>query len=158
MTFHFIRRAVLLRELRETLALAVPLIGGQVALFAQQLVDVVLAGHLGARVLAIVAIGTNAWGVVIMAIVGMMMALTPGVAQLDGAGRRREVVGLFRQAVWLALAVGVLMQQVAWWGAPLVLGLLGIAPKLDPCLDQSVANTLSPYGPHSYRSARQGAR
>ena len=130
MTFQINRRAVLLQDLRETLALAVPLIAGQLALFSQHLVDVVLAGRLGARVLAIVGIGTNAWGVVLMAIVGLMMALPPGVAQLDGAGRRREVVGLFRQAVWLALAVGVLMQQVAWWGAPLVLGRLGIAPDL----------------------------
>ena len=130
MTFRLKRRAVLLRDLRETLALALPLIAGQLALFSQHLVDVVLAGHLGARVLGIVAIGTNAWGVVMMAMVGVMMALPPGVAQLDGAGRRGEVVGLFRQAVWLALGLGVVMQQVAWWGAPLVLALLGIAPDL----------------------------
>ena len=130
MSLSLARRAVLLQELRETLVLALPLIAGQVALFAQHLVDVLLAGHLGARVLGIVAIGTNAWGVVIMAIVGMMMALPPGVAQLDGAGRRDEVVGLFRQAVWLALGLGVVMQQVAWWGAPLVIGLIGAAPDL----------------------------
>ena len=130
MTFHAFRRPVLLRDLRETLALALPLIAAQLALFGQHLVDVVLAGHLGARVLSVVGIGTNAWGVVLMAIIGMMMALPPSVAQLDGAGRRREVVGLFRQAVWLALGLGVLMQQVAWWGAPVVLGLLGIAPDV----------------------------
>ena len=64
-----------MRDLRETLALALPLIAGQLALFSQHLVDVVLAGHLGARVLGIVAIGTNAWGVVMMAIVGVMIPL-----------------------------------------------------------------------------------
>jgi len=124
------RRAVLLKDLRETLILALPLIGGQLALFSQHLVDVLLAGHLGARVLSIVAIGTNTWGVAVMAIVGMMMALTPGVAQLDGAGRRGEVVGLFRQAVWLAIGLGLAMQQVVWWVAPLVIGALGIAPDM----------------------------
>jgi len=122
-----LQRSVLIRDLRETLVLALPLIAGQLALFSQHLVDVLLAGHLGARVLGIVAIGTNAWGVVMMAIVGVMMALPPGVAQLDGAGRRGEVVGLFRQAVWLALGLGVVMQQVAWWAAPVVVGLIGIA-------------------------------
>jgi multidrug resistance protein, MATE family len=125
-----LQRRVLIRDLRETLVLALPLIAGQLALFAQHLVDVLLAGHLGARVLGIVAIGTNAWGVVMMGIIGVMMALTPGVAQLDGAGRRTEVVGLFRQAVWLALGLGVVMQQVAWWGAPVVIGLIGIADDL----------------------------
>ncbi len=125
-----LQRGVLIRDLRETLVLALPLIAGQVALFAQHMVDVLLAGHLGARALAIVAIGTNAWGVAMMGIFGVMMALTPGVAQLDGAGRRGEVVGLFRQAVWLALGLGVVMQQAAWWGAPLVIGLIGIDADL----------------------------
>ncbi len=124
------RRTVLAKDLRETLILALPLIGGQLALFAQHLVDVLLAGHLGARVLGIVAIGTNAWGVALMAIVGMMMALPPGVAQLDGAGRRGEIVGLFRQAVWLAIGIGVAMQQVVWWAAAPLIGALGIAPDM----------------------------
>ncbi len=130
------RWPVLARDLRETLVLALPLIAGQLALFGQHLVDILLAGHLGARVLGIVAMGTNSWGVVMMAIVGVMMALPPGVAQLDGAGRRSEVVGLFRQAVWLAVGLGVVMQQVAWWAAPLVIGLIGVAPDL---LSETVA-------------------
>ncbi|MCC6719235.1 MAG: MATE family efflux transporter [Acetobacteraceae bacterium] len=138
MTFAFDRRGVLVRDLRETLALALPLIGGQLALFSQHLVDVMLAGHLGARVLGVVAIGTNTWSVAVMAIVGMMMALPPGVAQLDGAGRRGDVVGLFRQAVWLALGLGLVMQQVTWWGAPVVLARLGMD---DGLLAETVAFT-----------------
>ncbi len=114
------------RDLRETLTLAIPLIAAQMALFAQHTVDVLLAGHLGARVLGIVAIGTNAWGVALMGIVGLMMALPPGVAQLDGAGRRGEIVPLFRQALWLALFVGVAVSGLAWLVAPFVVGLLGI--------------------------------
>lgn len=125
-----VRRAVVLQDLRETLVLALPLIAGQLALFGQHVVDVVLAGHLGARVLGVVAIGTNAWGIAVMAVVGVMMALPPGVAQLDGAGRRGEVVGLFRQAIWLALGVGVVMQQVAFWGGPMVVHAIGTEPGL----------------------------
>ncbi len=128
MVAYLIRRGFPWRDLRETIILAIPLIGAQVALFAQHTVDVLLAGHLGARVLGIVAIGTNAWGVALMGIVGLMMALPPGVAQLDGAGRRGEIIPLFRQALWLALLVGVAASGLAWIVAPFVVGLLGIDP------------------------------
>jgi MATE family multidrug resistance protein len=67
---------------------------------------------------------------VMMGIVGLMMALPPGVAQLDGARRRGEVAALFRQAVWLALLVGAAMQQLTWWAAPMVVGWVGAAPDL----------------------------
>lgn len=130
MALFSVRTAVLLRDLRETLVLALPLMAGQLALFAQHMVDVVLAGHLGVRVLSVVAIGTNIWGTCVMAIVGVMMALPPGVAQLDGAGRRSDVVGLFRQAVWLALGLGLVMQQVAYWGGPLLVRAFGVEPEL----------------------------
>ncbi len=131
MVSYLTKRGFPWRDLRETLTLALPLIAAQVALIAQHVVDVLLAGHLGARVLGIVAIGTNAWGVALMGIVGLMMALPPGVAQLDGAGRRGEVIPLFRQALWLALFVGVAVIGLAWLVAPYVVGLLGIDPALS---------------------------
>jgi len=131
MVSYLTKRGFPWRDLRETLTLALPLIAAQVALFAQHTVDVLLAGHLGARVLGIVAIGTNAWGVALMGIVGLMMALPPGVAQLDGAGRRGEVIPLFRQALWLALFVGIAVIGLAWLVAPYVVGLLGIDPALS---------------------------
>ena len=123
-------RAAFGRDLRETFTLALPLIAAQMAPFGQHIVDVLLAGHLGARVLGIVAIGTNVWGVFVMATVGVMMAVPPSVAQLDGARRRGEVLGVFRQALWMALGFGLLVQQAAHWLAPLVIGRLGIDPAL----------------------------
>jgi MATE family multidrug resistance protein len=104
----------------------VPLIGGQLAAFGGNTVDVLLAGHLGARVLGAVAIGTNVFSLAIMTIVGVMMAMPPSVAQLDGAGRRGEAAALFRQAVWLGLGLGVVLQQALWWGGPLLIGAIGI--------------------------------
>lgn len=130
MVAYLIRRGFPWRDLRETIILAIPLIAAQVALIAQHVVDVLLAGHLGARVLGIVAIGTNAWGVALMGIVGLMLALPPGVAQLDGAGRRGEIIPLFRQALWLALLVGVVVAALTWLAAPHVVGLLGIDPEV----------------------------
>ena len=41
--------------------------------------------------------------------IGTLISLTASVSQLNGAGRRDEIGPLFRQALWLALALGLLM-------------------------------------------------
>jgi MATE family multidrug resistance protein len=117
-------------ELGATLHLAGPLIAGQPFAIGANVVDAMLAGHLGAHVLGAVAIGTSIWTFPLMTIIGVMMALPPSVAQLDGAGRRDEVVPLFRQAVWLALAVGVAMGLALWWLGPMLVVAMGVAPGL----------------------------
>lgn len=110
------RAARLRLEAAATLVLALPLIGGQLAAFAWSIVDIVLAGHLGAGVLGAVAVGTNVVGFAIMAMMGLMMAVPPTVSQMDGAGRRGEVAGPFRQAVVLALLVGLALGVLVRFG------------------------------------------
>lgn len=94
-------------ELRVTVRLALPLVAGQVSLFAINVVDTLLAGHLGPEVLGAVAIGSGLWMLALMAMQGVSFAIPPIVAQLDGAGCRVEVGQVFRQALWLALAMGL---------------------------------------------------
>ncbi|HET9484062.1 MAG TPA: MATE family efflux transporter [Xanthomonadales bacterium] len=94
-------------ETASTLALAWPIVGGQLATIAMNVIDTVLAGRLGTRVLAAVAMGYQAWVVALLAVIGIMMAVSPTVAQLDGAGRRAETGHVFRQAMWLAAALGI---------------------------------------------------
>src|SRR5688572_28356842 len=96
-------------ESGSTLALAWPIVGGQLATIAMNVIDTVLAGRLGTRVLAAVAMGYQAWVVALLAIIGVMMAVSPAIAQLDGAGRRAETGAVFRQALWLALGLGVVL-------------------------------------------------
>src|SRR5690348_8855375 len=71
--------------------------------------NVILAGHLDARVLGAVSVGTDVWSLAFMTAAGVMLALPPVVAQLDGARRRHEVGPLFRQAAYLAAGLGVLL-------------------------------------------------
>jgi MATE family multidrug resistance protein len=129
-------RAALLRfEAQATLHLALPLIGGQLAAFSWSIVDIVLAGHLGAAVLGAVAVGTNVVGFAIMAIMGVLMALPPSVAQLDGAGRRGEVASLFRQAVYLAVGLGFALGLLTLWFGTGVARVAGVDAALLPGVD-----------------------
>ena len=52
-----IDRPRIVRELRATFVLGLPLVAGQLCAVGMNVVDTVLAGHLGARTLGAVAIG-----------------------------------------------------------------------------------------------------
>jgi len=94
-------------EFRETARLAAPLVLGQLSAIGMNVVDTLLAGHYNAATLAAVAVGTSIWSLAIVTAIGVMLALPPSVAQLSGAGERERIGALFRQALWLAVALGV---------------------------------------------------
>ena len=52
-----------------------------------------------AHTLAAVTVGSSIWTVALLLCVGVLMAIPPSVSQLNGAGRRREIGPLWRQAV-----------------------------------------------------------
>jgi len=117
------------RELRETFILATPLILGQLSSIGMNVIDTLLAGHLDARTLAAVAIGTGLWSLAIVSAIGVMLALPPSVAQLSGAGQRAHIGALFRQALWLAFALGLVL-LVLVRNASVLLGPIGIDPAI----------------------------
>jgi len=117
-------------DIRATLVLAGPLVANQLTAMGATIVQILLAGHLGADVLGAVAVGTNVYFLALMAVVGTIMVVPPSVAQLDGAGRRGEIASLFRQAVWLALALGIVMAALLLFLAPPLVTALGVPPEL----------------------------
>ena len=100
-------RARLAHEIARHRAACLPLMLAQLAAIGTNVIDAVLAGHFSAHVLGAVAVGANIWSLAIVSGIGMMMAVPPSVAQLDGAGRRHAIGAVFRQALWLALGIGV---------------------------------------------------
>lgn len=118
-------------ECLATLRLALPLVLGQLAAVAMNVVDSVLAGRHGALTLASVAVGTALWNVVMLMLLGILMAIPPSVSQLDGAGKRAEIGPLFRQALWLGLAISLLLLGLTRFSGAL-LPVLGIAEEVRP--------------------------
>lgn len=96
-------------EVRTTAILAAPLVVGHLSTGLIGFVDSVIAGHHGTATLASVAVGTALFWLPMMVPMGTLMSLPPSVSQLDGAGRRGEIGPLFRQALWLAAGLGVLL-------------------------------------------------
>lgn len=117
--------------MRVSFVLALPLALGQLAAMLMSVVDSILAGHHGLQTLAAVTVGTSIWTVALLICIGVLMAIPPSVAQLNGAGRRREIGPLWRQSLWIALAMGVLL-MVFVWQSPVLLEWIGIVPEVRP--------------------------
>jgi MATE family multidrug resistance protein len=118
------------REMRDTLVLALPLIAGQLSAIGTNVIDTMLAGHYSAHTLAAVAVGAGVWSLAIVCCIGVMMSVPPSVAQLTGAQRRGETGALFRQALWLALFLGIVVLLFVRWAGPLLLGGFGVDPDI----------------------------
>lgn len=119
------------KEVRATATLALPLVLGHVSTGLIGFVDNVIAGHHGTQTLASVTVGTALLWLPMMVPIGTLISLTASVSQLDGANRRDEIAPLFRQALWLALGLGLLMFAFLS-AAPLALASFGIAPEIIP--------------------------
>ena len=118
-------------EVRATATLAAPLALGHLSTGLIGFVDSAIAGHHRTDTLASVAVGTALFWLPMMVPMGTLMALPPSVSQLDGARRRAEIAPLFRQALWLSLALGALLFAFLTM-VPVALEPMGIAPEIRP--------------------------
>ncbi|MBU0901843.1 MATE family efflux transporter [Pseudomonas sp. MIL19] len=116
-------------ELCSLLKLATPIIIAQLANTAMGFVDTVMAGRVSPQDLAAVALGNSIWIPVFLLMTGILLATTPKVAQRFGSGAHTEIGPLVRQALWLALGVGV-AAAVILWNAEFVLRLMDVEPAL----------------------------
>lgn len=117
-------------EARQLLALAIPVIVAQVAQTAMGFVDTVMAGGYSATDMAAVAIGTSIWLPAILFGHGLLLALTPVIAQLNGSGRRDRVAHQVRQGFWLAGGASVLIMIVLWNAGYIIRAMHNIDPAL----------------------------
>ncbi|MGB7801479.1 MdtK family multidrug efflux MATE transporter [Buttiauxella sp.] len=117
-------------EARQLLALAIPVILAQIAQTSMGFVDTVMAGGYSATDMAAVAIGTSIWLPAILFGHGLLMALTPTVAQLNGSGRRERIAHQIRQGFWLAGIVSVLIMIVLWNAGHIIHATKNIDPQL----------------------------
>jgi MATE family multidrug resistance protein len=92
-----------------TLVLAGPLVVGQLTSFGMNFVDTVMAGRIGTVDLGAIAIGSSVWSAGFLFVLGVLMAVSATVSQLDGAGRDRQVGEFVRQALWLSVGLGALL-------------------------------------------------
>jgi MATE family multidrug resistance protein len=115
-----------LKEIRPTLALALPIIVGQVSQMLMGVTDSVMIGHSGIVPLAASSFGGNVFGVFYVGGIGLMMPVAIFVSRARGASQPEACGEYLRHGLALALGFGVietlvlvaLSLRLSWFGQP----------------------------------------
>lgn len=103
-----------IKEARSLLALGIPVIIAQFSQTAMGVVDTVMAGAVNATEMSAVAVGTSIWLPTILLGQGILMALTPIVAQLNGSGQRKHIANRTQQGFWLATFLSIMVITILY--------------------------------------------
>ncbi|CAH0526031.1 MATE family efflux transporter [Vibrio hippocampi] len=95
------------KEASNLIKLATPVLIASVAQTGMGFVDTVMAGGVSAVDMAAVSIAASVWLPSILFGVGLLMALVPIVAQLNGADKQKQIPFEIHQGVVLALIISV---------------------------------------------------
>lgn len=103
---------------RDILRLAWPVFIGQLAVMINGVIDTIMAGRLSPVDMAGIGIGASIYTTVYIGLMGTLLGLSPIVAHHYGAGRKEEIGGCFRQAIWLAIALSAPGCAALAWTTP----------------------------------------
>jgi MATE family multidrug resistance protein len=117
-------------KIRQLLIILLPVLVTQLTMFGMNFFDTIMSGHASPHDLAGVAIGSSLWMPVFTGLNGIMMAVTPIIAQLAGAKSTDRVSFTVIQGSYLAFGLAVLV---------LITGVFTLSPILNQMeLDSSV--------------------
>lgn len=92
-------------EIRELLKIAIPLASAQVAQSATGFFDTIMMGRMGADTLAAGGLAVMIYFVIMLTTSGVVMGVSPLVAEAFGAGKTARIRHIASQGLWLALIV-----------------------------------------------------
>ena len=118
---------------RELVRLGWPVLIAQLAVMANNVIDTIMAGRYGTLALAAVGIGSSIYFSVFVALMGVLLALTPIVAHMYGAGRHADIGEELRQSAWLAAALALVCLLLFAYPEPF----LAVA-RLEPAVEAKV--------------------
>ena len=99
-------------ELTKTLALACPIMAGQVGQMLMGLVDTLMVGHVGTSSLAAAAFANGLFSVAFVFGIGVLASVGVLVSQAHGAGMDGQKRVILRSSIWLSVLVGVVLATI----------------------------------------------
>ncbi|MDG4656905.1 MATE family efflux transporter [Ectobacillus antri] len=122
------------QKLKQFFILFFPVFVTQITLFSMSFFDTMMSGRASSADLAGVAIGTSIWIPASTGLTGILLAVTPTVAQLKGAKREHEVAPVIMQAIYLAIAAALLV---------ILIGIFAVSPILNHMKLESNVRTIA---------------
>ncbi|MCR8645353.1 MATE family efflux transporter [Paenibacillus sp. N1-5-1-14] len=96
-------------KIRQFISILLPILITQISLFLMLFFDTVMSGQASPSDLAGVAIGSSIWTPVNTGLTGILIAITPIVAQLIGAKREDKVAHVVFQGMYVGLVIAVVV-------------------------------------------------
>ncbi|TLS35460.1 MATE family efflux transporter [Pseudalkalibacillus caeni] len=97
------------KKLQLFVAILYPILITQLGLFAMSFFDTLMSGRAGAFDLAGVAIGSSLWVPIFTGLNGILLAITPIVAQLNGGGEKEKVPFSVIQGIYLSVFLSIII-------------------------------------------------
>lgn len=116
----------LLQKMRQLFLILWPVLVAQVTMFSMSFFDTIMSGQASTADLAGVAIGSSLWVPIGAGLGGILVAVTPIVAQLLGAKRSEEIAFKVIQGIYLAIALSALVIIVGAFSLDFILSLMGL--------------------------------
>ncbi|KTF18408.1 MATE family efflux transporter [Pseudoalteromonas sp. H105] len=110
-------------EAKRLVSLAVPVFLAQVTLVLMSVVDTIMAGQVSPTDLAALSIATGVWNPAMLALQGILLALTGIIAQFSGANDKTNISHYFQQGLYLAGLLSVAGFSIAYFADMIILRL-----------------------------------
>ncbi len=120
-----------IKQAKPLLALTLPIMGTQLAQTGMGVVDTVIAGLASTLDLASIAVGSSIWVPLVMLVSGIMVALSPMVAQAKGAKDKALSATILQQGMYLSLIIGVLAMFLLLYLTTPLMQLMGVTQDIQ---------------------------
>ena len=94
-------------KLKQLLYILIPILITQLGMFSMSFFDTMMSGHYSSQDLAGVAIGTSIWLPIFAGLSGILLSITPIVAQLVGGNKKQDVAHSVIQGIYLAVIMAI---------------------------------------------------
>ncbi len=119
------------KQAKPLFALALPIMGTQLAQTGMGVVDTLIAGMAGTLDLAAIAVGSSIWLPLVMLVAGIMVGLLPLIAHAKGAKDKASSAQTLQQGIYLSAFIGILaMILLLYVTSPLML-IMGVSPDIQ---------------------------
>jgi multidrug resistance protein, MATE family len=118
-------------KIRQLFFILFPILVTQLGLYAMNFFDIMMSGKYSTVDVAGVSIGASLWTPVYSGLSGVLIAITPTIAQLVGARNRKSVPFTMIQALYLAAAMAAIVLIAGVLFLNPVLNTLGLEPEVQ---------------------------
>lgn len=118
------------QKIKLFIIIMLPILVTQVSMNLMNFFDTVMSGRASAADLAGVAIGSSLWIPILTSVNGIVLAITPIIAQLIGAKDKKDIPQVIQQGIYLSIGLSCIILLIGFFALEPVLQLMSLEPAV----------------------------